>query len=1103
MEMIPGWVLVASLIAPILLFLLLLLTGLLRPRKGSAFLTGIRFAFRYPPQSIARGIPVALLCAVLIGSLSVGDGLMEMVEQNTERNLSRVDLTVEAPSFMDQRMIRDLEGVPASPVIHLEASVSTEGGAALGSVSLIGAEQDAFELLPLHLLEGDARTPDRHSAFINEEVSRELEVSAGDRVLVEVTPFRRSETNLLGSVRSNEVRMDITITGIMKNSGIGRYREDAKDSVPPTMLMDLGHLQERLDREGEVNKVLVGGMEKEKLRDLLDRRADMESAGMVLREGSASNAYFLHSEDIFYNGSAVSDLSGGRTLSYFVDSISAGPSEVPYSVITGIDEEGADILGDGFLDKPPKKGEIALSNRTAERLGADIGSTIELYFRILDDLGRPKQRMMNLTLSSIYELKGIMLETGFLPTIAGLTDSPTCGDWGPGFEMDLDRVQKEDEEYWELYGTAPKGYISLEDAREIWSNPYGDTTAMIFEENASQRIDESIEASELGISLVDVRENALASSSALLIFPAMFVTFGSIMIIGAFLILHAVLKDLSRTRTHEWGILRSIGMDRKGIYSSAIGESSFSVLAGAVMGIPLGALLAYLMNLGLRSSWSRSVEEASIPFHISAGTFVVSASAALLASMVLVLLSTWAGTRGVVAVNIREKDPSISFAGKRRKVLWYVLGAAGIVFGLILLLSGRYVERSMVPASFTMGSILFSVGLSLLVYSLSARTVRMGHTSLMVSANLSRRPGKHPLAIALLVMGLTLALSLSTTAGILESGAEERIDDYGGGFQYLVETTDPYQGDVEDMEHVVMVSVGSEGGTCSNLNAVYPPRLLGVPEKLMKEPGFQLSSSLDGLDSDGEAWNALSEKMDGSVPVLVDQNTLQWIYYRSLGDTFEMEDEGGEKVELLVIGVLEPSVLTGSFVMSGEHLRELFPSRARADYILVGEGELEIDRVSEAFSELTPEVTAVRELAMENIESELSYLYLFRDFLVLGLLVSMASAAVFTHVRALSLRKEIEVMRRIGATGRRTIGYFLTENMVVFLIAAAASAGGSVISTLLFRGELGGGRLSAEILLPGAVIVALFLLVSAATASFSSIWALRSWRSKRNRAPLL
>jgi hypothetical protein len=367
----------------------------------------------------------------------------------------------------------------------------------------------------------------------------------------------------------------------------------------------------------------------------------------------------------------------------------------------------------------------------------------------------------------------------------------------------------------------------------------------------------------------------------------------------------------------------------------------------------------------------------------------------------------------------------------------------------------------------------------------------------MVTSNLSRRPGKNPLSIGILALMLTLAISLTLMGSMMEEEVSSSYDEYGGGFAWVVETAVPHRGEVDDLSLGVSVlfSIGEEGGTCSNINAPYPPRLLGVAEGFETVSDFGLIDFDDRYSSADAVWTGLHERIDGKIPILVDQNTLQWIYFERLGSEFKITSEVGEELILVVVGILEPSVLTGTFVMSKILLKEEFTSIAKPTFFLIrGTGdESEKRLISEQFENSFPTITSVKDLARENLDYELSYLYLFRDFLVFGLIVAMSSAAVFTHVRALSLRKEMATLRSIGVTKKRSVQYFLTENMLVFLIATLSALIGSIVSVLIFGTILGGALPSTSSILPSIIVVTSFLIVAALISFASAFWAMKDF----------
>jgi hypothetical protein len=526
-------------------------------------------------------------------------------------------------------------------------------------------------------------------------------------------------------------------------------------------------------------------------------------------------------------------------------------------------------------------------------------------------------------------------------------------------------------------------------------------------------------------------------------------------------------------------------------------EALWPVLIGIVAGLIFGYIIGGILNVGLGSAWSSSVENVSVPFAISAGTIMISMVVTFLLAFVVATFSIFKEARKVPIANIRDKDPTVMGSSRGMKIKTYTSVAILLLGGSGVLLYGSGQTGMTSAGLFVLGSIMVSSGLGLLLYNMISRICTGSDLRLMVSANLSRRPGKNPLSIGILALMLTLAVSLTLMGSMLEEEVNESYSDYGGGFSWVVETAVPFRGEVDDLpfEISVLLSVGHEGGTCSNINAPYPPRLLGVEEDFDDMADFGLTEFDDRYSTEGETWLGLHERIDGKIPILVDQNTLQWIYFESLGSEFEITSENGDDLILFVIGVLEPSVLTGTFVMSKTFLKDEFTSAAKPTFFLIGGdgSDSEKDIISGKFGESFPTTTAVSSLARENLDYELSYLYLFRDFLVFGLIVAMSSAAVFTHVRALALKREMATLRSIGVTKKRSVQYFLTENLIVFLVAAVSAIIGSLVSVIAFGTVLGGAVPSVSSILPSSIVILSFLGISVLISILSVLWSLKDF----------
>ena len=188
----------------------------------------------------------------------------------------------------------------------------------------------------------------------------------------------------------------------------------------------------------------------------------------------------------------------------------------------------------------------------------------------------------------------------------------------------------------------------------------------------------------------------------------------------------------------------------------------------------------------------------------------------------------------------------------------------------------------------------------------------------------------------------------------------------------------------------------------------------------------------------------------------------------------------------------------GTFVMSSRSLEKLFPRTSGYDLFLVDVVERidsDEEKLAETFSGYGPSVSSTDELARENLGYELSYLFLFRDFLVIGIVTAMVSAIAFIHSKAVSMRREMEVLRAIGVRRRRAVSYLTVENLVLFLSAVLGSFSAMTIANLSFIDDISGGSSLADSLYQPAAIGLLILIISAAISLISSLWSLGEYRT--------
>ena len=1111
----PTWAGMTSLLVILAIALFTALHHLAFPSRRYLTLVGIRHSLRSPGELVATAAPTALLVAVIFSSLSVGDGLYQNVEDNVLSNLSSTDVAIDIPGGMEGSIWDRTEEDLSDVVTGSAAVLFFQGWVGSEEVTIFGIEDDGVTYGGLES-SGDTviGPPDTFSVYVNEKLSDGLEKGVGDKIRVEIEPPTGSVDSLL-TFDEETVALNLTVDLVVDNRNLARYREDSKSEVPPILFVNLGYLQNRMEMEGRINKVLVnvaGNDPGDPLDTEINRIKEELDSSMTMKDSSyrliRSDGLILKSRDHFFDPDEL-DLptAGLRSSSYFADSFVNGSSDLSYPVISALTPEWFMHL-DGI--EGPEKGEVIISNWTADALNVTEGDQISLSLRRMDKYGKLERLEEDLEVGSVVSVNHMIGLSNLVPDIPGVTDAESCSDWNPDFEADLSDLQQEDIDYWEVYGATPKAILLYDAGVKLWAPPDGNATAIWFppgtvdEDDLTSAIDRSVDTSLLRIGITPVKYGAMQSSRGLDIFPGMFLTFGIVIMTGSLLTLAGVVRSMSLKRSRDWSILKGLGTKTAGLVRTGLSESGLSLLAGLTGGVIVGIVIGAVLNRAISTIWSRTVEGTDVPFTLNINSILVAVFLGTISTLLLVFFSVLREARKVPGPNVARGDASVGGDGGKSRLAIAVFGIGGLLVGMGVLLWGSFSSGGMTSAiTFVMGGMITSSGASLLVMLFLTRAMHGSDLLLYVSASLRRRPGKTPITVAVLSMAICVALSLTAMGEIMEGNVLEESGSYGGGFDFTVDAGLPLDGDLDEIreglpegnEVIPILSLGTEGGRCSNINAPFPPRLLGLPGEARS---FEVSSGLEGRGT-SEVWSLMDSTHEGRIPIVVDYNTLTWIYFEELGSVFTLEAGNGSDVELVVVGILEPSVLTGTFVMSENHLKELFPVRAQYTYFLVRGDEIEEETLQEAFSEKRAVVESVPDQAKENLRYERSYLYLFREFMIFGLVVAMASSVAFTYARSVEIRPEMEVLRAVGVKRMRAGSYFTMEGLGVYLFSISGAAIGSAAAVILYAGMIAEGDVGPSVLLSTLLILIVILITSVAASLGSAYWATRDYRKRRRR----
>lgn len=369
--------------------------------------------------------------------------------------------------------------------------------------------------------------------------------------------------------------------------------------------------------------------------------------------------------------------------------------------------------------------------------------------------------------------------------------------------------------------------------------------------------------------------------------------------------------------------------------------------------------------------------------------------------------------------------------------------------------------------------------------------------------NPTRRAGQTTLTIAMFALVIFTLVALAVNISGQQANIDRAVSEQGAGYQVLAEATTPLRLDLGDqqarLEHNItgfpggtavaqFSTFGAPGGTCSNLNSILPPQLIGANGTFLQENTLRFSSALHHDSSDSQdAWSELHDTpADGSIPIIGDTNTIVWIYGKNVGDTIEITDESGESRKLLVTGILRSSIFSGSVFLSEDNLDDLYPTKAEYDLFLFKTHEPEqlVDYLEPNLASYGVDAVSVEEKVRENLEIEWSYMSLFQVLLLFGLIVGTVGLA-FTSAKSVSERRnEIGILRSLGFTRNMVLETFLLENLY---IAAMGTVFGVVLGLLVsfvFFGPVGGQGYGVVIpwLTIGAIVLAVLVATVLSTA---------------------
>lgn len=1049
-----------------------------------------RSLWYYRRRNVGVLLAVMVSGAILVGALLVGDCVRYSLERIVDLRLGAVEFAMTSRD----RFFRDELGgeldVMAAPVIELSGLVAnSDGTKRVNRVNVFGVDVRFFSIGGgKNLFAGDA-----DGLVLNEPLAERLGVGVGDEVVLRIGRVGGMSRDIplmpegdMTAVHRGEV------TAVAGEDDFGRFSLQANQVAPLNVFVPLGWLQEKIEREGLVNTLLVGG---EVSDEVLRKHLRLADFGLEVREVGAGGELEVRSRRVFIDDlitealEAVSN-EGRGYLTYFVNELRAGEKATPYSMVTAIDS--------GMKDD-----EIVINEWLAEDIGVKVGERITLRYFVMGARRELVEESSEFTVREVVSMESGALDGSFMPDFPGLSDAENCSDWDPGIPIDLDKIRDKDEVYWDDWGGRPKAFVSLGAGRRMWANRFGDSTGVRYpadtvgREEIESGLVANLDGRRVGLFFRAVRQAGVKAGGEATDFGQLFLGLSMFLIASAVILTGLVFAFGVENRSGEAGMLLAVGFPKKLVRRVFLLEGAVLSVVGSVFGAAAGVVYTKGMIFGLGTVWKGAVAGTAIEFHGSLSTVCVGVGAGVVVSFFAIFVTLGRQMKKPAKLLLAGGGEEFSRTGAKVKGKFSFVIAFVCVVGAVFVLarSGGGESAAVAGAFFGAGSLLLIGGLCV-VYAflrgVGANVAGAVHSVGGLSRrNCRRRSGRSVAVVALIAAGSFLVVSIGAFKHDPLAHAEER-DSGTGGFALFGESSIPVVVDLNsesmrkkfgladgDVQVVQMRVRDGDDASCLNLNRAQRPRVLGVDaEEFGRRGAFGEITLMAGTEADG--WDVLNADFGESViPAVADNTTVVWALGKKLGDDVEYVDDEGRRFTIRLAGVSQNSILQGNLIISEKQFVSRFPSEAGYRMFLVdtarGKGGEVADALSGSLRDHGMDIVGAGERLAQFSEVENTYLSIFQLLGGLALLLGSVALGLVVLINVLERRGELAMLRAVGFSRNLLTKMVIYEHAGLLLVGLVCGVVAALIAIIpALRG-------------PGADIGHAFLAITVASIAFSGL----------------
>ena len=1049
--------------------------------------------------AVIAGVGVAV--SVLAGAFLVGASVRASLRDLALLRLGRVDHVVTSGLFFREALADELlasgaleaAATDAVPMIALEGfATHQESGSRAGGIQAYGVDERFWAF---HGLAAEGRVPEPGAVLVSAGLARELGAVADETLLVRVQKPSAIPVGSLHGRRDDLGRtMRLRIQQVLASDDLGEFSFRPQQGLSRAVFVTLGRMQRDLGLDRQANTILLGTggdtpfedtsaavstietalRGQTRLVDLGVRVRVLDGRGALVVESAAG---LLGDDTVAAARSAAAEagMADQPILTYLANEIRFGDRLTPYSLVTALDLEAleldeADLGATG--DPPP----IVLTSWTADDLEAAPGDVVSVQYYLWEDAGALQTEEAEFRVAAIVPLEGLAADPDFAPEYPGITEATNVSDWDPPFPIDLDLVRPKDEDYWDEYRTAAKGFLPIAVGQDLWRSRWGQITSLrvlpatgppaAVVESYRAALGSALDPLAAGFVVYPARGLALEAAAGVTDFGEYFTYFSFFLVVSALLLASLFFRLGVEQRLTEIGALRALGFDQVRVRRLFWAEASVLSFAGSLLGVAGAVGYAGLIMWGLRTWWVDAVGTTLLTLHVSPVALGAGVAGGMLAAVVSI---AWT-LRAVAAATPRALiSGSLPDAAGRR-------GAGSRAAGLArrapaaLGVAGATVLAATVAGFVGDTAGFFGAGVLLLAALLTLAWVLLGqHDRQRVAAptawsvsrvglrNATARPGRSVLCITLIAFAAFIIVAVDA---FHKEGGEATADPSSGtgGYPLLAESLLPIVLDLSSEDGRAELGVSAfddevfaaaayarfrvrpgEDTSCLNLYQAKDPRLLAPDGAFVAEGRFGFGRTMADTEAEeANPWLLLDRVFDdGAVPAIADATSLAYALHLSVGDDFILNRDSDNPTRLRIVAALSDSIFQRELIIGEQHFVRLFPAHEGYRFFLVDAPADQTTEVTAALEDRLADygfdVTSApdRLAAFHRVEN--TYLATFQTLGALGLLLGTLGLGTVLLRNVLERRRELALLRAVGYdTGHVSLMVLVENGLLLF-----------------------------------------------------------------------